>query len=115
MSCFLLQVDEAVSLATREWTIGAFAIFVWLVTGGVLIWLLKRSQNVVADLAAQLVEQGHEQTKDLKQQREEGREDTRRSETATLAVADGLRVLQEKWTTADRRLEAIERKLESRD
>lgn len=113
LPCLLVQVDEAVSLATRDWTIGAFAIFVWLVSCAVLIWMIKRKDAVIADLARQMAEQSKEQTEDLKQQREEGREDTRRSEAATLSMTEAVRGLQEKWVTADRRLEAIQQKLNS--
>lgn len=107
----LLQVDEAVELATHEWTIAGFAIFVWLVSCGVLIWMLRRKDAVIIDLAGQVKTISGEITEYLKQQVEDERENGKRLEAAMQTTANALHAAQEELQRTTKRLEDVERKL----
>lgn len=123
MLTFAIQIDTAIDAATREWTIAAFAIFVWLLTCGFFIWLLRsmarRRDKEIADLveSRNLTDDGWR--KDLQAQITKRGEDAERVERGlgdsaaavreqTAAVADQAARI----TALESRCEAIDRRTE---
>jgi hypothetical protein len=103
----LAQIDDAVGIATREWTIAGFAIFVWLVTCGFFVWLLKRKDVIVESLALQLREQSESWRADLQQQILDRGEDAKRVEGALHTAAAAVSSLQKSVDNMERTVESL--------
>lgn len=121
----LAQVETAVDLATREWTIAGFAILVWLLSCGLFLWLLRNlaqrrdtevaalieARNALelgwrADVQAQLKARGADAER-IGQGLSEAAAATREQARATEGIGARIAELETRAEAIDRRTEAM--------
>lgn len=119
------QVETAVDLATREWTIAGFAILVWLLSCGLFLWLLRtqahrRDEEVKdlvtarnageegrrADLQAQIKSRA-EDAERVERGLAEAAASTREQARATEGLGARIAALESRAEAIDRRTEAV--------
>lgn len=102
----LLQLDEAIDAATREWTLAAFAIFVWLVTLGVGWWIVRGKNQAIDDLAKENARLGAEARKDLQAAITRTGGDAARVEAGLQTAASATDALQQEFRELRQRIDA---------
>lgn len=121
----LLQIDEALNLSSREWTIAGLALFFLFASWIGFILVFRRTVNLwredVRGLVADRTQCEQGRSKDLQDQVTKRGEDVKRLEqalaeyarvqrearTAATVVAERIGALEQRCETIDRRTETI--------
>ena len=113
---FAPQIDEALQLSTREWTIGALALFLLFVSWIVFYFVVRKIMALwredVGKLVTRLSENEDGWRKDLQDQLKKRGEDAERVERGLADAAGAVRDQTRGLEVHGARIEAAERRLE---